>query len=159
MVKGNDASGHQTKGGSQLLSHTFMEQLGKYGEGATTNSVLEIAFSIPDGTTTAIRDILVTCTLPVNVGNITKDNDICSKYLKTKKLWSLRKEKTCAYHHHIGHYKADIKNKFLSYFFFQRGQIPAVSGYSPVRHSKYVDLMIMKTYTVMILTLKGSSEF
>ena len=37
-----------------------------------------------------------------------------------------------------------MKDNDLSWFFFQRGEIPAISGYSPKRHRECLDLIIMK---------------
>ena len=37
-----------------------------------------------------------------------------------------------------------MRHDWLSWLFFQKGEIPAISGYAPRRHKKCVDLMIMK---------------
>lgn len=37
-----------------------------------------------------------------------------------------------------------MKDNNFSWFFFQRGEVPAISGYSPKRHRECVDLVIMK---------------
>ena len=37
-----------------------------------------------------------------------------------------------------------MKHNFFSWFFFQREEIPGMSGYSPVRHRKFIDLIILK---------------
>ena len=44
----------------------------------------------------------------------------------------------------MGHFKSASKHKFLSWMFFQRGDIPAITGYAPKRHKKCLDLMILK---------------
>ena len=44
----------------------------------------------------------------------------------------------------MAHYKAIFSDKYLSWFFFQRADIPEITGYAPTRHRKCVDLMIMK---------------
>ena len=67
MVKGNNPIEHQADGGNQILLHTFMEQLGKHGEGLITNSVLKGTFIISDGNMTATIYFLVACNFPVNV--------------------------------------------------------------------------------------------
>ena len=48
------------------------------------------------------------------------------------------------HHHHVGHYKAVMKDDYLSWFFFQRSDIPMISGYSPERYRECIDLMILK---------------
>lgn len=37
-----------------------------------------------------------------------------------------------------------MQHDWLSWIFFQNGEIPTKSGYAPKRHRKYVDLMIIK---------------
>ena len=56
----------------------------------------------------------------------------------------MRKEKTCTYRAHIGHYKAAMRDPCLSWLFFQRSEIPELSGYSPKRHQQGIDLMLLK---------------
>ena len=46
----------------------------------------------------------------------------------------------------MAHYKAIFQDKFLSWFFFQRADIPELTGYAPNRHKQCVDLMIMKKH-------------
>ena len=58
--------------------------------------------------------------------------------------WANRKEKTTSFHHHMGHYKAVMKDDYLSWFFFQRAEIPSISGYSPAQFRECIDLMILK---------------
>ena len=70
--------------------------------------------------------------------------DIVKRYTAHIAAWKIRKESTCTHHHHIGHYKAVLRQKDLSWFFFQRSDIPEMTGYSPSRHRECVDLMIMK---------------
>ena len=46
----------------------------------------------------------------------------------------------------MAHYKAIFSDEYLSWFFFQRADIPETTGYSPKQHRKCVDLMIMKKH-------------
>ena len=55
-----------------------------------------------------------------------------------------RREYTATNGHHVGHFKSASKHKILSWMFFQRGDIPAITGYAPKRHKKCLDLMILK---------------
>ena len=48
------------------------------------------------------------------------------------------------YAQYIRHYKTVMNEKFLNWFFFQRGEIHANSGYSPTHHHTCVNLMIIK---------------
>ena len=72
------------------------------------------------------------------------DHNIRHRYWETKNLWNRRRESTCTSHQRIGHYQAAMKDNNFSWFFFQRGEVPAISGYSPKRHRECVDLVIMK---------------
>ena len=55
-----------------------------------------------------------------------------------------KERKTCSYHQCMGHYKAVFKDKYLSWFFFQRADIPEMTGYFPNRYRDCIDLMITK---------------
>ena len=48
-----------------------------------------------------------------------KDN-VVTRYQKTKNLWSIRKEKTCTYGKHMGHYKAVMRHDWLSWLFSKK---------------------------------------
>ena len=37
-----------------------------------------------------------------------------------------------------------MRDDNLSWFFFQRGEIPSISGSYPKRHREYVDLIVIK---------------
>ena len=54
------------------------------------------------------------------------------------------KEKTYSYHHNMGHYKSVFKDKYTDWFFFQRVDIPDITGYPPKRHRGFIDFMITK---------------
>ena len=58
--------------------------------------------------------------------------------------WKKRRENICTYRRHIGHYQAFTRHRSLSWFFFQGGEIPAISGYTPKRHRTRIDLMILR---------------
>jgi hypothetical protein len=44
----------------------------------------------------------------------------------------------------MAHFKSIFSDKYISWFFFQRADIPETTGYAPLRHRKCVDFMIMK---------------
>ena len=44
MAVGNEKVGHQTEGGSQLLTPEFTQTLGNFGEGTGTDAVLAGTF-------------------------------------------------------------------------------------------------------------------
>ena len=62
------------------------------------------------------------------------NTDIVTRYKDFKSSWAIRKESTSTHHLHIGHYKAALKHQSLSWFLFQRADLPQVTGYSPLFH-------------------------
>ena len=99
-------------------------------------------FITPEGLSEATKDFLAVC--KKFKGAESKQLDIVLRYRETINLWKIRKKKTTTYTYHIGHYKLVIKDNFLSWFFFQRGEILVLSGYSPRRHRTSADLAILK---------------
>ena len=134
MAKGNEALGHQTEGGSQLLTPEYIQSLGHHGEGAGTDSILQGTFNFPTDTSEDTRDFILACKFKPEVHTVLDKDNVTTRYQKTKQLWSIRKEKTCTYGKHMGHYKAVMRHDWLSWLFFQKGEIPSISGYAPRRH-------------------------
>ena len=54
------------------------------------------------------------------------------------------KEKACTYNHHISHYTLVMKDNSISWFYFQRGENPVLSGYSPYIYRICVYLTTLK---------------
>ena len=73
------------------------------------------------------RYFLSACRTHENINDVTTNLGICEKYHETKKLWNLRRESTCTYNQHMGHYQATMRDSILSWFFFQRGKVPSLS--------------------------------
>ena len=144
MARENEKMGHQTEGGSQLLTKDYITCLGNHGEGPDVQEVLDGTFKFPPNTTDATKDFITACKYNPEVDTVNIRSTNSTRYKDVKRLWSIRKEKTCTYGKHIGHYKAVMQHAWLSWLFFQKGDIPAKSGYAPRRHKKCVDLMIMK---------------
>ena len=142
----NERKYHQTEsGGSQLLLPEYIQELGNYGEGAAIPQVLNGEYTPPPSASSATRDFLEACSIQNEPRILAPQNkDIVSRYQDHVLGWRKRKEQTCTHHLHIGHYKAALQNKNISWFLFQRSDIPEMTGYSPSRHRKCVDLMIMK---------------
>ena len=141
----NERKYHQTEtGNSELLSQEFIQDLGHHGEGPQIQRVLQGTYVPPENTTQDTKDFLNTCKLDQSNDRLDTNDDIIKRYKSHIAAWKIRKESTCTHHHHIGHYKAALRNRDLKWFLFQRSDIPEITGYSPSRHRKCVDLMIMK---------------
>ena len=146
ILSNNEAKYHMCEGGSILLEPESIELLGKYGEGPRVIDVLDGCMDYPDSFDSSTRAFLDACKRDPTVTNgiNAPEYGIINRYFKFKESWRTRKEKTCTYRAHIGHYKAMIKHPYLSWLIFQRSEIPDKSGYSPSRHKQCVDLMILK---------------
>ena len=117
----NEVKMHQTEGGSQLLEDEFIADLGRFGEGPHSNNVLEGTYIPPITATEATVDFLKACKKPPNYKPPPHQTPIIKRFNSIKHSWKLRKEKTCTYNQHIGHYKAIMQHDYLSCFFFPEG--------------------------------------
>ena len=131
-------------GTSQFLDDNFIKDLGHHGEGPDILKVLKGTYISPDHTTVATQDYLDACATPHSTLKRAGHPTIYQRYNIHTKSWGCRKEKTTTYNQSMAHYKAIFADDYMSWFFFQRADIPELTGYSPSRHRKCVDLMIMK---------------
>ena len=122
----------------------MIELLGEYGEGPEVENVMNGTFVPPADTSTATKDFLSACTKHKGAGLLSREQNTVGRYRTNKRSWKVRRETTSTGGKHIGHFQAAMKHKYLTWMIFQRGDIPAVSGYSPKRHRTCVDLMILK---------------
>ena len=143
MIRENPRKYHQCKGlnSSAFLQTTFLELFGNYGEGPATREVLEGTFDPPFEIDNDTRDFLDAC--KYIQGNPCQAT-VAARYIATRHRWKIRKEQTVSHNEHMGHYKCLMKDDTLSWFFFQRAEIPFYSGYASKRHRTCVDLMILK---------------
>ena len=121
IATSNELKWHQTEGGSQLHSDSFISKLGSFGNGPDVNKVLDGTFNSPPGTSVATKDFLNACRRPHNLNIIQSESDILTRYATAMASWEARRESTCTYGQHVGHYKAACRHTFLSWLFFQRG--------------------------------------
>eukprot|EP00979_Chaetoceros_neogracilis_P017703 scaffold10267_cov270-Chaetoceros_neogracile.AAC.1 len=134
---------HQTEGGSQLLESQFQMDIGKFGEGPEVSNILNGSYNFPANTTDATKDFLRECYQPENTF-IRDPLSVVERFKELAHSWKIRKECTSTANAHIGHFKAAMHDEYLAWFFFQRAEIPEISGYSPNRHRQCFDLSIMK---------------
>ena len=127
-----------------LTDRIFVADLGLHGDGPRVQDVLDGTYIALDISTQETRDFLDACKYVEGVEEIMQDPSIIDRYRILRNSWKCRRERTTSYHHHIGHYKAVMRDDYLSWFFFQRADIPMISGYSPERHRECIDLMILK---------------
>jgi len=141
----NERKNHLTENGnSQLLDKEYIDDLGLHGEGPAINEVMKGTYIAPASATPATADFLAACKAHSQAKVLAALPDVVQQYKIQVESWGIRKEKTCTYNQHMAHYKSIFSDKYLSWFFFQRADIPETTGYAPLRHRKCVDLMIMK---------------
>jgi hypothetical protein len=133
VMADNERKFHQTEGGSQLLSDRFVRDIGKFGDGLAVEEILAGTYAHPTESTEATKNSLRACQRPANLVERPTES-VVSRYWHLVKAWKTRKERTAAANHHVGHYKAIISHSSLIWLFFQRAEIPEISGYSPSRH-------------------------
>ena len=149
----NEKKHHQTEeGNSQLLDPEYIADLGLHGEGSKIQYVMDGTYIPPASATEATVDFLTACKVNEKVESLAATPDVILRYKNQKHSWEIRTERTSTYNQHIAHYKSIFKDKFLSWFFFQRADIPEMTGYAPKRHRTCVDLMIMKKSGCYALT-------
>ena len=143
MLLENPRKYHQCEkhSSSQFLQQTFIDLFGNYGEGTATKEVLNGTFDPPESMDDDTKDFLEACRFQ---GGPPTQQTVAARYINMRHLWSKRKEKTVSHNHHMGHYKCLMQDTDLSWFFFQRAEIPLYTGYSCKRHRTCVDLMILK---------------
>ena len=144
IIKGNEAKYHETEGTSDLLSPEFIKLFGHYGEKEDIEKVLDGTFIPPISTSEAATAFLEACQRPNEIGDIKEDEDPVNRFHTFIKNWKCRKERTSSANQHIGHYKAGIKHPYISWCLFQRHEFPTITGYSPDRHRRCIDLSILK---------------
>ena len=133
-------------GSSQFLEDAFIKDLGHHGEGPDMTKVLNGTYIPPVHTSPATQDYLDACATPPSILQQARHPSISKRYNIHTTSWKCRKEKTTTYNQSMAHYKAIFADKYISWYFFQRADIPEMTGYSPKRHRTCVDLMIMKKH-------------
>ena len=133
-AESNEKQWHQTEGGSQLLEREFIRKLGTYGEGPEMHKVMDGSFIYPNCTTPATKEYITACKLHGGVEDTNTKHDLRSRYKYVLDSWNKKRESTATNGLQVGHYKAAMKHKFLGWMIFQRGDIPAMTGYASIRH-------------------------
>ena len=140
----NEKQWHKTEGGSQLHTPSFVNKLGTYGEGKEIKKVLEGKFAFPPETTKDTKDFIQSCVKVTDNPTLSDEPDLKSRYKTFLHSWKTRRESTCTYGQHVGHFQCAICHKNLGWLLFQHGHVPIITSYSPKRHRKCIDLMILK---------------
>ena len=144
IIQSNEQKYHQTVGGSQLLEPFLTRDIGTFGDRSRVNEILDGTYVPPPSSTDATIDFLQACKRHDNFISNPQTTAPATQYWNEVRTWRQRKETTTSANQHIGHYKAVMQHPSLSWLFFQRAEIPTISGYSPAQHRSCINLMIMK---------------
>ena len=114
----------------------MIEEVGYFGEGPKVQDILEGNYVPPTFLDDSTIAFLEACKrVPsTDIPLMPKEE----RFEKFKASWKVRKEKTCSYNQHIGHFKAAMRHPELSNLLFQRSEIPELTGYSPQRHREQI---------------------
>ena len=103
----------------------------------------------PEEGTVDTEDFLVECHIHKDAGELHKERNVFSRFKDSRKSWKKRREPTVTNGQHVGHFQAAGKHNHLSWIFIQRGDIPAITGYTPLLYRQYLDLMIFRKHSYM----------
>lgn len=109
------------------------------GTGPRADDILEGTYMIPRGVNRVTRQFIDMMKRPENfmvIKPVTYE-EYCAG-------WRKAKGRTSSNGPHFGHYKAAITHPRIGQLLYQRAMIPMVTGYSPQRHRKGVDVMLLK---------------
>ena len=109
IAKSNEAKYHATEGGSQLHQKDFTDRLGTHGEGPNINEVLDGTFIYPSSCSQDTEDFLDNYQYDNKSHTIKENSSGKYQYRAYFKSWLVRRDSTCSYGQHVGHYKAVLK--------------------------------------------------
>lgn len=139
IMKANEKKFHQAEGMSQLTRGQLLRDIGSLGTGPKVNGILCGTYVPPSGTSLATRDFLKELKIPAT-------QQQCARItLQTfKDGWRKAQERTSSSGPHFGHYRAAMTHPLLAKLLYQQAMIPMTTGYSPHRHRKGIDVMLLK---------------
>jgi Reverse transcriptase (RNA-dependent DNA polymerase). len=139
IMQANEKKYHQAEGISQLTKGQLFKDIGPLGIGPQVTNILRGTYVPPSGTSSATKAFLKEMKTSATYS-------VCPPitFQTFKEGWRKTKEKTSSSGPHFGHYRAAISHPYLAKLFFQRAMIPMTTGYSPSRHRKGIDVMLLK---------------
>jgi Endonuclease/Exonuclease/phosphatase family. len=139
IMKANEKKFHQAEGTSQLTRGQLLRDIGSFGTGPKVPEILRGTYVPPSGTSLATRDFLKQLKTPV-----TQQKCAPITFHTFKDGWRKAKERTSSSGPHFGHYRAAMTHPLLAKLLYHRAMIPTTTGYSPRRHRKGIDVMLLK---------------
>ena len=142
LLEEHERKMHQTEGFSQLLYGPLLDDIGLIGNGPQVSNILNGSYIVPDGTETGTRLYLSSLIIPNGMDRKREPFTLDD----FKGGWKRMKERTSSHGPaHFGHYKAGCLHKDIALAHFHMAEIPFSGGYSPIRHRKGTDLVLLKS--------------
>ena len=98
----------------------------------------------PPDTSNDTKDFIESYIKVDTYDNMPEEIDLRSRYRSFLHSWKVRRESTCIYGQHVGHFQAVSRHNNLGWLMFQREDIPTMPSYALNRHTKCIDLMTLK---------------
>ena len=142
LLHENEWKYHQTEGFSQLLSGPLLDDIGLLGEGPHVKNILNGSYVVPEGTNPGTKLYLAAMAVPTGLNRARKEFTLEDFKLGWKKM----KERTSSHGMaHFGHYKAGCTHEQIAMVHYHMAELPFTGGYSPIRHRKGTDLVLLKS--------------
>ena len=139
IMTANEKKYHQAEGTSQLTEGRLLQDIGPLGTGPQVLSILQGNYVPPPGTSAVTKDFLKEMKIPDSYQQCPPIT-----FADFKKGWKQAKENTSSSGPHFGHYRAAISHPSLAKLLYDRAMIPMTTGYSPRRHRRGIDVMLLK---------------
>ena len=147
IIKENEQKFHQTEGRCPLLHGQLYRDLGQMGEGPRVADVLDGTYVPPPGTSQITQDWLQR----MKIDNATVLEQTKTSLEEYQRGWKIVNECTASGELHMGHFKAGALHHGLSWIHFEMSLLPMMTGYSPTRWRRGIDVMLLKDPDVYLL--------
>ena len=133
---------HQIENFCPLLFGELLRDIGLLGDGPHVDNILNGLYIIPDEADDGTRLYLQSLVRPATFRPSTHQYGL--EDFKTS--WKRTKERTSSHGPaHFGHYKAGCTHTDIAKVHYHMAEIPFISGYSPERHRKGTDVVLVKS--------------
>ena len=147
IMRENEEKFHQTEGRCPLLHGQLFRDLGTMGDGPRVSEVLKGTYVPPPGTSKMTRRWLK----QMKRKDFRNEKHLNTTLNKFRAGWKLMKEQTASGELHMGHFKAGASHKNLGWVHYQLSMVPMMTGYSPKRWRKGIDIMLLKDPEVYLV--------
>ena len=148
IIAENESKFHQTERRCPLLHGQLYRDLGLIGDGPRVKDVLAGTYEPPPGTSEVVRSWLGR----MKIRDPDRIEDIMTSFEDFQKGWKLVAEQTASGNLHMGHFKAGSTHPDIGKVHYLLSMIPMTTGYSPTRWQQGIDVMLLKSPEVYLLS-------